>query len=253
MFKKLWQGLKSFRRGDEDVDWSLDERRHLVRMRCHYDVQYRLVSRDSGRKQHPGTIVDMSLGGMKLRCFQAPKVGDTVEVTYSVPTTDIQESTIPCKVEWVRHRERDFVAFVGLAYDASKDVMKKSWVKMLLKQLGFQSDKVFQRRKFVRAECIIPTKAVYQRVETLDGRLYNLGAAGALLEARRALPEGEFVELQVGPFEDLPRLDVTGTVVQVNKQHANYLLGVEFGVLSERATTRLGEYIRHLLTEHWEA
>lgn len=248
MLRKLLQGLRSLRKGDQDPDWQWDERRELVRMRCHYDVEYRY--RD---KRHKGQIVDMSLGGMKLRCFQPPLVGETVEVTYKVPAVDAQNQTVPCKVQWVRARERDYVQFVGLAYDASDEVLRKSWVKMVLKQLGFQPDKIFQRRKFVRAECIVPVKVVYQRVRTFDGRLYNLGVKGALVEGQTKLEPGELVELQIGPFEELPFFTVMGNVAQQSNHHGTTLIGVQFAEMGERSTAILGEYLRHLLLNHWEA
>ena len=248
MLRKLLQGLKGFRKGDEDPDWEYDERRDLVRIRCHYDVSYKF-----GEKKHQGQIVDMSLGGMKLRCFQPPKLGDTVEVSYSIPAVDIQNQTVSCKVQWVRSRERDFVQFVGLAYDASDDVLKNSWVKMVLKQLGFRPDKIFQRRKYVRAECFVPVRVVFQRVNVFEGRLYNLGIQGALVEGQNKLDVGELVELQIGPFEDLPNFHVIGEVAQQQKQHNNILLGVKFSELSPEATKNLGLYLRHLLLNHWEA
>lgn len=246
MLKKLLQGLKALRGGDSDPDWSYEERRDLIRMRCHYEVEYRFDG-----KKYPGQIVDMSLGGMKLRCFQPPPKDATVEVTYSVPALDIREQTVPCRVSWVRGRERDFVHFVGLAYDASDDVLKNSWVKMVLKQLGFNPKKIYQRRKFIRADCFIPAQIIYQRVKVMEGRLYNLGAMGALVETQAPLEKGEFVELHIGPLEDMPRLDISGTVVQVTKQHGNVTMGIEFGKLSDRATERLGRYLKHLLIKHW--
>lgn len=248
MLKKLFQGLRSLRRGDGDPDWEYDERRELVRIRCHYDVQYRY--RD---KRHRGQIVDMSLRGMKLRCFQAPQVGDLVEVTYQVPSVDIANHTIPCKVQWVRSRERDFVQFVGLSYDATDEVLRNSWVKMLLKQLGFRPDKIFQRRNYVRAECFIPVRVVHRRVQVFEGKLYNIGARGALVEGQTDLELGELVELQIGPFEELPRFEVTGTVIQKTKNHGNVSLGVEFGELSDSSIETLSHYLRHLLINHWEA
>jgi len=249
MLKKLLQGLRAFRKGDEDPDWQYDERRDLVRIRCHFDVQYRF-----GSKRHQGQIVDMSLGGMKLRCFQPPEVGDTVDVIYTVPAVNVQNQSVPCKVQWVRSRERDFVQFVGLSYDASDDVLKNSWVKMLLKQLGFRPDKIFQRRKYVRADCFVPVRVVYQRVKSFDGRLYNLGIQGALVEGPVELIAGEPVELHIGPFEELPYFQLNANVVQHSKQHNNVMLGVKFEEdMSARATECLGRYLRHLLINHWEA
>jgi c-di-GMP-binding flagellar brake protein YcgR len=248
MLRKLFEGLRGLRKGDDDPDWQYDERRDLVRLRCHYEVEYKV-----GGKKHPGHVVDMSLGGMKLRCFQPPNVGDRVDVTYVVPAVNVQNQSVPCKVQWVRSRERDFVQFVGLSYDASDEVLRSSWVKMLLKQLGFRPEKIFQRRKYVRADCFVPVKVIYQRLNSFEGRLYNLGIQGALVEGSVELNAGEPVELHIGPFDELPYFQAIGTVVQHHRHHKNVMLGVKFDEMSERATDCLGRYLRHLLINHWEA
>lgn len=246
MLKKLLEGLRSLRRGDSDPDWEFDERRELVRVRCHYEVQGNLNS-----KTFPGQVVDMSLGGLKLRCFQNMTVGQNVDLTYSADALDAREQTITCRVQWVRTRESDLVRFIGLSYDASDDILRNSWVKIVLKQLGFRPDKVFQRRKFVRADCVIPAKLVYNRQQSTEGRLHNLGARGGLVECCTQLKHNEPVELQVGPFEKLATLHLTGKVVQVTPQDDVFLIGVQFGSLTDKSTDRLGQYLRHLLLEHW--
>ena len=146
MLRNLIEGLRGLRRGDTDADWRFHECREVVRMRCYYSVGYR-----SGEKQYKGRIVDMSLGGMKLRCFHPPRVDDVLDILYQGPAGEYSDMAVPCKVQWVRERERDGVQFVGLSYETSDRLLRDSWVKVLLKELGFRPNSIFQRRRFVRA------------------------------------------------------------------------------------------------------
>src|SRR5690606_36072760 len=140
----------------------------------HYDVEFTHKG-----KKHQGVIVDMSLKGMKLRGFAPLKKGDEVVVTYSTEILDVTHQSIRCNVLWVRKRERDFIVFAGLGYAEDDATMAGSWVKHLLKMLGFQRDVIREKRKFVRAECFIPVDFIYGHGKKYEGRLYNLGVGGA--------------------------------------------------------------------------
>lgn len=246
MLRKLVQGLRSLRRGDSDPDWEFDERRELFRMRCHYEVEGEL----NGAK-FPGQVVDMSLGGLKLRSFQNMVVGQVVDLTYCEESLEVPERTISCRVQWVRRRDKDGVHFAGLSYDASDIVLGNSWIKMVLKQLGFRPDKIFQRRKYVRADCVVAAHLILDSQLSVPGKLYNLGAQGALVECTERLDEGRGVELQIGPLKRLRKLQVPGRVVQATPHHHAFLIGVQFAALTEKTTDQLGKYIRHFLMEHW--
>ncbi len=243
MMRKLWQGLRSLRRGDSDPDWEFDERRELLRMRCHYEVEGELNG-----KLFPGQVVDMSLGGMKLRSFQNMAVGQVVLVTCRLEARC--EQTISCKVQWVRTRENDAVTFAGLSYDESDIVLGNSWVKLVLKELGFRPDRLFQRRKYVRAECVIPAELDHQG-EKVHGRLYNLGVRGALVECAQEFPSGDEIGLKVGPLERLNALELQGRVVKVTPHDTEFLVAIQFDPMGPRPMDRLGRYLRHLLLEHW--
>lgn len=243
MIRKLWQGLRSLRRGDSDPDWEFDERRELFRMRCHFEVEGVLE-----QKVFPGQIVDMSLGGMKLRCFQKLAVGQSVLISCRIDVPC--EETISCKVQWARTRDADGVTFSGLSYDESDIVLGNSWVKLVLKELGFRPDRLFQRRKYVRAECVIPAELSHREGRVV-GRLYNLGARGALVECAQHFVPGEEVELRVGPLDKLNPLVLAGRVVKATPHNTEYLVAMKFTGVGPRAMDRLGKYLRHLLLEHW--
>ncbi len=247
MLRGLWSGLRALVGGHNDTDWDFLDRRSLIRLRCHYDVE--LVV---NKKKHRGSIIDMSLQGMKLRCFAPVKKNDLVKVTYPKPIIGAEQETIRCKALWVRKRDRDFVTFVGLGYDEDDQTMSRSWVKYLLRQLGFDQNRIFEKRKAVRAECFIPAEVVFGHAKLLDGKLYNLGIGGALVECPKRLEKNTLVELRIGPFEDLEQFSVSGQIVGVRKQGNLYYFGIEFPhELKETTVKNLGKYLIHLLKNHW--
>jgi hypothetical protein len=244
MMRKLWQGLLSLRRGDSAGDWEFEERRELVRLRCHLEVGYTV-----GSKRYYGQIVDMSLGGMMLRCLQPPALGSMTDVTYDQPMAGVEQDTVRCRVQWRKPRQKDYVHFVGLSYFSSEDVLRHSWVKAQLKVLGFKAERMFRKRKYVRAMCFIPVLLRTESGQSVEGRLYNLGANGTLLEAVTPLARGQAVDLAIGPHNDLPPFEVRGRVVSCEEINRLQFLGVEFEALTSRANERVAVYLRSLLEE----
>ena len=242
MIGKLWQGLKSLRRPGAS-DWAFDERRELVRLRCHLEVSYTV-----GSKRYFGQVVDMSLGGMMLRCLQPPANGSFTDVTYDAPEGEAKESTVRCRVQWCKRRRRDSIHFAGLSYCSSEEVLRNSWVKVCLRQLGFRPERLFQKRKFVRVNCFIPVSVSPQDGPGVQGSLYNLGVKGALLETSTALGIGEPVEIQIGPVEQLPVYTVRGRVAAGNEVNRLMFLGVEFES-GDRTDPKLSAYLRYLIDE----
>lgn len=243
MIRKLWEGLKSLRRGGGASNWDFGERRELVRIRCQLDVSYTI-----GSRTYQGQILDMSLGGMMLRCPQAPIQGSMTDVTYAVPRQGVSEPTVRCRVQWLRSRHSDHAHFVGLSYSSNEDVLRNSWVKASLRELGFRPERIFQKRKHVRVNCFIPAQVAVSDGSHIEGRLYNLGANGALLEARSQVGEGDLVRLTVGPYDQLAPFEIPGRVVTNLDVNRLQFLGIEFEQPS-RSDEALNTYLRLLLEE----
>jgi c-di-GMP-binding flagellar brake protein YcgR len=244
MIRKLWEGLKSLRRGDAASDWDFAERRELVRLRCHLEVSYTV-----GSKVYFGQVVDMSLGGMLLRCLQPPTMGSLIDVTYDTPLEGATEKTVRCRVQWSKHRKADYVYFIGLSYHSSEEVLRRSWVKATLRDLGFRPERIFSKRKSVRVNCFIPVHLLTGQGQAVEGRLYNLGAKGALLEAVTPVERGQSVSLAIGPYDKLPPFEVKARVVACEEVNRLQFLGVEFVGLSSAVNGRVASYLRTLLDE----
>jgi c-di-GMP-binding flagellar brake protein YcgR len=248
VWKGFLDGLKGLIRTSAPEDWDYTERRQLIRLECQYDIE----GKTAAGKKFKGQIVDMGLKGMKLRTFEQLKAGDLLAITYPVPILEIPNDTISCKVMWTQTRPRDYVLFAGLGYAEDEKSMARSWVKYLLKQLGFSKELIYQKRRYVRAECFVPAQMMYPGNHLpIDGRLYNLGVGGALVEFAAPLDEGAQVELRVGPYEDLPRFALPGRLVSRRAEARRFLHGIEFGQLSSAQTIVLGKYLFFLLRHQW--
>lgn len=249
MLKSLLDGLKALvvKPAGREEEWDYGERRELIRLECMFDIDGKTQS----GKKFKGQIVDMGMKGMKLRTFEQVKRGETLLITYPVPILEIPMDTVSCKVAWTQTRSRDYVMFAGLLYAEDEKAMARSWIKYLLKQLGFSREKIFQKRKYVRAECFVPARMRYGGDRPVEGKLYNLGVGGALIDAAAPLQVGMDVELTIGPYEELPEFTVTGKLATRREEARRFLHGVEFQQLDDPQARAMGKYLFLLLRQQW--
>jgi hypothetical protein len=247
VWKGFLDGLKGLVQSKAPEDWAYTERRELIRLECLFEIE----GRNAQGRKFQGQIVDMGLKGMKLRTFEPLKRGDLISITYPVPILEVSLDTVRCKVLWTQPRSRDFVLFVGLVYAEDEKTMARSWIKYLLKQLGFSKERIYQKRKYARAECFVPAKMVYGAGKVVEGRLFNLGVGGALVEAAAPLEDGEKIELHVGPYEELPAIYLPGRLVSRRSEARRFLHGVEFSDLNASQARSLGRYLFFLLRHQW--
>lgn len=248
MIRELLDGLVSFiglKGGNRN--WKYDERRELVRLRCKYEV----IGKTLTGKKFKGYIIDMGLKGMKLHTFEQLRKGETVDITYPVPILEVPKDTVRCTVQWSRTRPRDYVIFAGLLYSEDDRQMSKSWVKYLLRQLGFSKSNIYQKRKYARAECFVPAQILGSSGSKVKGTLFNLGVGGALVEAAAPLDVGEEVELTIGPYESLSQFAISGKLVNRQSEAKRYLHGIEFPHLTSYHLRNLEKYLFHLLRQQW--
>lgn len=250
MFGALLTGFRGLltRRVRQEEAPDFRERRKLVRLRCSYDVKAGL-----GDKKFKATIVDIGLQGLKLRTAQPLKVGEKVTLAPPNPVTGAAAGPVEAKVVWIKMPDRNFLTYAGLIFTADKETMARSWIKAFLKELGFTPKTIYSQRRFIRADCFLEASyrlAGEEREQT--GRVYNLGVGGMLLESPQELTMGTPLELRLGPLEELPALELAGTLVQVRKEGAMRLYGVEFPLHEGAASLDLlARYLRRLLKACW--
>lgn len=251
MFQALLSGFKglfSSGRQQSDANPSFEERRKLVRLRCSYEVKAIL-----GEKKFKATIVDIGLQGLKLRTGQPLKVGEKLTLTPPNQVAGAATAPVEGKVLWVKTPDRNFLTYAGLVFTTDKDTMARSWIKMFLKELGFTPKTIYSQRRFIRADCFLEARFQAQGADREQvGRVYNLGVGGMLLESPQDLVLGTPVQVRLGPLDDLPALELSGIPVQMRKDGAMRLYGLEFRHSPAQSTLDLlGRYLRRLLKACW--
>lgn len=245
MIKQILKGFLSLVQRPTP-DWDFGERRKLIRMRSHYKTQLELEG-----KKLEGVITDMGVGGLRLKVFHALKIGQVI--TVHSPFNEVGENNAPvdCKIVWTQQPEKSFVTYAGLVYATDPKKMARTWVKGVMKQLGFRPESLLSKRNWVRAEVFLEGTVKRPDNSRHEMRIQNLGVGGALFEYRDKLPLGD-ITIRIGPYEKLPGLDVSGTLVKARPQGKHFLYGMEFGEMKPAQLRMLAVYLKTFLTHTWE-
>ncbi|MBI3926392.1 MAG: PilZ domain-containing protein [Armatimonadetes bacterium] len=221
--------------------WAYEERRRLNRISCDLEVE---IAR--GDLKYQARVTNMSLSGMGLCCHGALKSGDRVTVRYLAPLLGAKRDRVACSVVWSRSQGNSTV--VGVIYEEDEKVMAQSWVKSVLREIGFGNGNISSRRKAVRADCYVPVKCTLGGRTGRTGTLYNLGSGGALVELEgEGLAVGTALTLHIGPFEKLPRLNAPGTITAARSKGTVWQYGFEFSEMNARDGQVLEQYLSALL------
>lgn len=221
-----------------------DERRRLIRLRCDYQVQCVV-----DQEQFSARVIDMGLNGMRLRLDHKLKPGSTIFVYHPSRPDKVENEYVLCLVRWCRktHNGEDMEA--GLQYADTPGNMRRSWVKFLLKELGFDERAIYTRRKSIRAEARLQGVLLAEDGRESEGTVLNLGAGGALFEAAAGWSSGTRVRLRVGPYGRLRALELPGVVLHAKRSDdsAPFLLSIRFVDLKSSQVRGLGQYVLQLL------
>lgn len=221
-----------------------DERRRLIRLRCDYQVQCVV-----DQQQFSAQVTDMGLNGMRLRLDQKLKPGSTIFVYHPSRVDKVENEYVLCLVRWCRRRHNSEDLEAGLQYADTPGNMRRSWVKFLLKELGFDERAIYTRRKSIRADARLTGRAVADDGRRLEGLVLNLGAGGALFECPDAFAGGTRVRLHVGPYAKLRPIELPGIVLHAkrSKEDGPYMTSIRFEDLNGTQVRQLGQYVLQLL------
>ncbi|MCA9792279.1 MAG: PilZ domain-containing protein [Candidatus Eremiobacteraeota bacterium] len=257
MLKDIISGFVSLFKPSADLT---EDRRRVIRLRCRFAV-YCIDLKEI----NTATVIDMGLQGLRLECSKDLKPGTRVSLVYrgavgerpKVSVAQLEndrqaaiESGVRCKVNWVKKTKYSKRCQIGVTYADSPERMSRSWVKKILKEIGFDEDSIFQRRKIVRVLSSIPCLVKVER-GNLRGRVINMGAGGTLYQGDEGLNEGEFVGLNIGPYKDFEHFSCRGEVVTARYDPAtnSWLCGIRFRTLDTKQVDLLGKYVVNLLKD----
>jgi hypothetical protein len=245
-FKSLVGAVGSSRQAKRP---DFEENRKLVRLRCHYEVR----AECEGKKgKFDATIIDMGLKGLKVRCLQQLKVDQIVKIWTPLPIVGASSEPVECKVVWTRQPDQNFLIFSGMVYVSDAKIMKNSWVKYFLKELGFKSETIYSKRKHIRADCFLDgTFKATSMDKARPMRVYNLGVGGILMEYHNSLPLGEDVQVEIGPLDQMIPFRAKGKLVKAIPDGKTFMYGIEFTEIKSPDLKTLGGYLKHMLKAHW--
>lgn len=247
-FKSLFQTRQPVTAADTP-----GQKRKLTRMRCEYRVDCYVEG-----KSFPGMVVDMSLTGMRLQVTKPVKAGSLLSIKYDTATAYMTNKkfdidTVHTRVIWCRKRREGNTLECGVSYTDTDDIMSRSWVKFILKQLGFEMHGIMDRRKHVRVKAMLAGELgpASSTIDFDDGVIVNLGAGGCLFEGPVNMRPGTRVSVRIGPLPGQDVLTVEGKIAQANKlpDENRWRLGIQFEQMTDGEVDLLGKYIAGLVHE----
>lgn len=224
-----------------------DERRRLIRLRCEYSVQCVV-----DQQQFSAVVLDMGLNGMRLKLDHKLKPGSTIFVYHPNKSGDgarPESEYVLCLVRWCRKRREGEGMEAGLQYADTPGNMRRSWVKFLLKELGFDERAIYTRRKSIRVDARLPGRVLTEDGRATEGVVMNLGAGGALFQSPVSYAPGTKVRLKFGPYNKLRGGELPGIVIHSKPGDEDGLLvtSLRFQELKSVQVKLLGQYVVQLL------
>lgn len=251
MLRNKIQGLEA-----TDPDFpqlSLAERRKKLRIRTYIRLE---ISVSSNRAS--AIVTDLSLTGMRLRSSFELEQGDSVEVSFPDQNEEDGTGSVHCRAVWVTAfgRPGQTTYEAGLSFEDSRENMQRSWVRYVLEQLGFDENKTFQKRKYLRAGGKVPARLfTMSDDETIAGEILNLGVGGALMASTTALKKDSQIHCEICLWRILPALRLPCRVMSVredstlNDNEPVFLHSLLFLGMDTEQVKLLGNYVIYLINQ----
>lgn len=251
MLRNKIQGLEAT--DPEFPQLSLAERRQKLRIRTYIRLNIKVSD-----TQASAIVTDLSLDGMRLRTNYALEVGDRVEVRFLSDTEAQAPGSVFCRVVWVT----DFgppghVTYeAGLTFEEVEPEQQDSWVRYILEQLGFDENKIFQKRRYLRANGKVPARVFRPHQEdSVAGEIVNIGIGGALLSSEDKIPTDAVIHCEICLWRILPALRLPCRVLSTREEHESefeqpsYLHSLLFLGMDTEQVKLLGNYVIFLINQ----
>lgn len=176
-----------------------DERRDTIRLECSIAATLK-----SGNTTREVRVLNASLTGLKVELESKIKRKTRVMIH-----RDKYGGPVIGTVVWCRALRGSNRYQVGVSYDDDKDMLKNSWLKPALKDLGFTVGRINEKRQLTRVpaqhrRCFL--KSTQGGDTYSSGKLLNLSTGGALVECEVELPKGFRLKLKTDPVANFPDL-----------------------------------------------
>jgi hypothetical protein len=225
---------------------SPEEKRRLTRVRCDLPVYC-----EDGPRRFSASVVDLGQRGLRLRLPAPVAPGTVLAIYYAGSEARLALDRVVAEVRWCRRPPGSDRVLAGLEWAQPESRLERSWARILLHEMGYESASIFERRRWLRADSSLPAVLRLAGGGKAEGRVANLGLGGALVETEETLPRRAPLEIELGPTWQLPALRLPGVVLHSRplRRGAAWLHGVQFSQLTPGTTRLLGRYLFRLLAE----
>lgn len=251
MLRNKIQGLEA-----TDPDFpqlSLAERRQKLRIRTYIRLEIQIVDSKAS-----AIVTDLSLDGLRLRSNLQIEEGDRIEVFFLDDAGETEKGSILCRAVWVSDigsaGRPTYEA--GLNFEDSEENMQESWVRYVLEQLGFDENKTFQKRRYLRANGKLPARVFTAKENNVTGEIVNVGVGGALLATDEPLTENTQIHCEICLWRILPALRLPCRILSVRKEESEgsddqpkYLHSLLFLGMDTEQVKLLGNYVIYLINQ----
>lgn len=241
--------------GWEITPESLKDKRKAVRIRCSINAVCH-----GTKEEFAARIVEMGKEGIRLevprKVLPGAKYG--IELRHrsiSASVLDYDIMNIWGEVLWCRKKRFSSKMVAGIRFLDTSSNIDRSWVRFILKRLGFDSKSVFQKRHDIRVPVLIPLKYAVDREKRGEARVANIGIGGILMETLEPIQVNAEVHLKIGPYGRFAPIICRGTILQCRRDPATrmYKMGVRFLPLGPKQVQLLGRYILKFLKDSADA
>lgn len=244
MLRNVIQSIESM--DAQEISQSLTEKRRGVRVKSYAQVRAQV-----GDQDHKAIVTELGVDGCRFKSMEAPLVqGQEVELRYASEVEGADVGPVRVQVAWVQKSGRDLVA--GARYVDSRENMRRSWVRFLLTEIGFDDTRTYQRRKFIRVDASIPSR-IFDGSEVVipEARLVNIGIGGCLLESASSLEKGREVTVEMSLWRILPTLRLPAIVIETrhDSEAGFYLTSLKFGSIDSAQVKLLGNYVINMINQ----
>ncbi|MBN9415643.1 MAG: PilZ domain-containing protein [Candidatus Eremiobacteraeota bacterium] len=244
MLRNVIQSIESM--DAQEISNTLVEKRRGLRVKSYAQVRAFV-----GDKEYKAIVVELGVDGLRMKSMEAPfEQGQEVELRYASEVDGAEAGPVRVQLAWVQKSGRDLVA--GARYVDTRENMRRSWVRFLLTEIGFDDTRTYQRRKFIRVDASIPSR-IFRDEEVLvsEARLVNIGIGGCLLESAQALEKDQQVTVEMSLWRILPTLRLPATVIALRNDPDSglALTSLQFGVIDPSQVKLLGNYVINMINQ----
>jgi hypothetical protein len=241
MLRNVIQSIESMEA--PEISQTLAEKRRSLRVRSYAKVELELEG-----ELHKAVVTEIGVDGLRLKIMDIPlDQAQELVISAQISEEELESGPVRAAVAWTQKNGRDTIA--GCRFVDSRENMRRSWVRFLLQEIGFDESRIYQRRKHLRVDSAIPARLIENQVGVCDGKVVNLGIGGALVETAEALTKGSSLELEMSLWRILPTLRLPARVLDSRPDalSGQHLSSLQFANLESPQIKTLGNYIINMI------